>query len=176
MAYGVGDIVEVTWVQEMFSQTILNIQHFRVTSSTSSGSDVGDNQSTADHLASLTGAGQLITVWRTNLVPEWTLRRVRVQKVSPIRSAYTTAAGWTVTILSFPTSLLSCRKGERQEHAEHRAQSILLVGRPHSSTRESSKPASKPGGITLNRCGLQHRRSPQSRPPSNRSSTTQGHQ
>jgi len=92
MAYGVGDIVEVTWVQEMFSQTILNIQHFRVTSSTSSGSDVGDNQSTADHLASLTGAGQLITVWRTNLVPEWTLRRVRVQKVSPIRSAYTTAA------------------------------------------------------------------------------------
>jgi len=92
MAYSVGDIVEVTWQQEMFSQVILNIQHYRVVSSTSAGSDVGDNQSFADHLAALTGAGQLITVWRSGLVPEWKLSRVRVQKINPVRSAYTTAA------------------------------------------------------------------------------------
>lgn len=92
MAYGVGDIVEVTWEQIMFSQVILNIQHFRVTSSTSSGSDVGDNQSFANHLAALTGAGELITVWRDGVAANLVFQRVRAQKIDPVRSAYTTAA------------------------------------------------------------------------------------
>jgi hypothetical protein len=91
MAYSVGDIVEVTWQQQMFSQVILNIQHYRVVSSTSTGSDVGDNQTFSDHLASLTGAGQLITVWRNPLATNWLLNRVRVQKINPVRSAYTTS-------------------------------------------------------------------------------------
>jgi len=92
MSYAVGDIVEVTWRQLMFSQQLLNVQHYRVVSSTSSGSDVGDNQSFADHLAALTGAGQLITVWRTSLAPNWVLSSVKAQKISPVRSAYTTAS------------------------------------------------------------------------------------
>jgi len=91
MSYTVGDIVEVTWEQTLFTQTILNVQHYRVISSTSSTSDVANNQSFADHLAGLTGAGQLIAVWSSTLAPEWELKRVRAQKIDPVRSAYTTA-------------------------------------------------------------------------------------
>jgi len=92
VAYAVGDIVEVTWEQLMFSQVILNIQHYRVVSSSSTGSDVGDNQSFADHLAGLTGAGELITVWHAAAVGQWTLSRVRTQKIYPVRSAYPNAS------------------------------------------------------------------------------------
>jgi hypothetical protein len=91
MAYAVGDIVEVTWRQLQHAQQMLNVQHYRVVSSTSTGSDVGDNQTFADHLAALTAAGQLITVWRTPLAPSWVLSSVKTQKISPVRSAYTTA-------------------------------------------------------------------------------------
>jgi hypothetical protein len=92
MAYAVGDIVEVTWQQLMFSQQVLNVQHYRCVSSTSSGSDVGDNASFANHLASLTGAGQLIDLWAGALAPSWELKSVKVQKISPVRSAYVTAS------------------------------------------------------------------------------------
>jgi len=92
MAYTFGDIVEVSWLQEMFSQVIMNIQHYRVVSSGSSSSDVADNQTFADHLAALTGGAELIGIWSDPLGAEWILRDVRAQKIDPVRSAYANAA------------------------------------------------------------------------------------
>jgi len=92
MAHTVGDIVQVSWVQDCLEQRFLNIQHYRVTSSSSSNSDTADSQSFADHLAALTGGAELIGIWKAEMSEDWILRDVRAQKVDPTRSAYAEAA------------------------------------------------------------------------------------
>jgi hypothetical protein len=133
MAYAVGDIVEVTWQQLMFSQQVLNVQHYRVISATGSGSDVGDNQSFANHLAGLTGAGQLLDIWPGTLAPQWELKSVKTQKISPVRSAYTTApinvAGQSAS--ASPLSNIAVVVSKRGSSGTRRAQgSIHFAGWP----------------------------------------------
>ena len=91
MGFATNDIIEVTWEQRMFSQVMLNIQHYVVQSSSSTGSDIGDSQSFADYLSTRTMPGMLIPVWQAAMTAEWKLDQVRVQKIAPTRAAYVTA-------------------------------------------------------------------------------------
>jgi len=123
MAYAVGDIIEITFRQSMFTQIILNVLHYRVVSSTSSGSDVGDNQSTSDHFASLTGAGQLIGDWSSSLGTTWEMDDVKAQKIAPVRSAYTTS---TVAVL-----------GQSPSRTEITNSAVVVSKRGTSGTRRA---------------------------------------
>lgn len=91
MAHQVNDIVEVQWRSAYEETVIMNVYHLRVISSTSSSSDVADNQSLADHLAGEAGVGAFVTPFRNALALNVTLQRVRTQKIAPARSPYTEA-------------------------------------------------------------------------------------
>lgn len=89
MAHQVNDIVEVQWRSAFEESVIMNVYHLRVVSSTSSSSDVSDNQSLADLLAGENGVGAFVTPFRNALPTNVVLQRVRTQKIAPQRSPYT---------------------------------------------------------------------------------------
>src|SRR5262245_60704971 len=106
MPHAVGDIIEVTYRQKTAAQQVLNIQHYRVASSSSVSSDVADNQSFADYLANLDGPGQLLEIWSVMMAGDWTIEQVRAQKVYPTRTTYAasqaTVSGQDATSMSVP--------------------------------------------------------------------------
>lgn len=91
MAHQVNDIVEVQWRSAYEESVIMNVYHLRVISSSSSSSDVADNQSLADHLAGVNGVGAHVGPFRNALPTNVVLQRVRTQKIAPNRSPYTEA-------------------------------------------------------------------------------------
>lgn len=88
MAHQVGDIVQVTFRQELMSQVVLNVLHYKVISGTSVATDVGDNASLAQHIAATKVNPGWIFMWSGAMTANWYMRAVRVQKIEPTRSQY----------------------------------------------------------------------------------------
>lgn len=91
MGHAVGDIVEVTWRQKAQGQRMMNIQHYRVESSSSQQSDAQDNQALADYLSGLDDPGELLEIWSIFMSVTWSMDQVRVQKIYPVRTTYMTS-------------------------------------------------------------------------------------
>lgn len=88
MGHAVGDIIQVTFQYQVSQNQMMNILHYRVESSSSTATDIADNQSLADYLAAQTGAGQWLDVWASGLGSTTSFVSARVQKISPFLTPY----------------------------------------------------------------------------------------
>ena len=91
MPHQVSDLIEVSFRGHCEQQTILNIFHYRVVSSSSVSSDVADNFTLAAYLAGQTAEGQVLKEYLDLLPTNYTLDKVRVQKILTTRSQYAEA-------------------------------------------------------------------------------------
>jgi len=88
MGHAVGDIVQVTFRHSISNNQMMNVLHYRVESSSSVATDIADNQSFAEYIASQTGPGQWLEAWMAGTVVQFSMVAVRVQKISPMLTPY----------------------------------------------------------------------------------------
>lgn len=88
MALAVNDVVQVTFVGSLFDQRILNVMHYAVTIAAGTTSVEGQLALIADAFAASLGGPDIKDKLLDATCPEYTLLRVRAQRVSPTRSVY----------------------------------------------------------------------------------------
>lgn len=88
MALLTNDVISVTLRGDLFGQTILTVLHYVVAVPVSGGTVFGDLADLAHTIGAALDAGTLKTFYLAAAGPQYTLQRVRAQRVAPTRSVY----------------------------------------------------------------------------------------
>lgn len=92
MSLQVGDILAVSFRASLFEQRIINVLHYKLESTASTGSSEADLQRWADTMAGQAAVANTPTNSLLSLAcPEYNLDEVRVQRVYPARTIYAQA-------------------------------------------------------------------------------------